>query len=83
MSLSELQLKYAQEIEDYVSGSCSPNFYAWEDKGLSDDDVMQVLAEADVNECSVCGWWLYGGEYCTDHDHDEIVCHHCCEDEQE
>lgn len=50
-----------------------------EDYGMDEEDVEAILIHHDVNTCVVCGWWLFAGEYCTMHDHEEITCEQCCE----
>lgn len=39
-----------------------------------------AVDEAEIFQCIDCGWTLYPGEYCTMHDHEEIICMDCCEE---
>lgn len=48
------------------------------DFGLSYEQVIDIMIEFDIEQCVSCGWHLYPGDYCTEHEHDEITCTDCC-----
>ena len=79
--LNPLQARLYTEVCDHFAGSCMAYTNDFEeDYGLTEDEVEEILIEADIEMCVVCGWWQYSGEYCSEHDHDEITCMDCCED---
>ena len=76
-----VEQKYVDEMVDQVSGCCIlPDF---EEKWHVDEleALAYLSAHYEIEQCAVCGWWLYTGDYCSMHDHDEIVCTDCCEEE--
>lgn len=79
--LTDLQKQYEAEIVEAYAGSCMP-YLDPEEYGMDEDDINAILIENDVEQCVCCGWWQYPGDYCTEHDHDEIVCHDCCAEQR-
>jgi len=69
--------KLKDEIIYYFQGSCaSPHDDQFED--LSAEQVEEILAEAGIENCVVCGWWI--PEEDQDVYQGEIVCNECIEE---
>jgi hypothetical protein len=82
--LTAQQLKHFDDVWTDVAGSCIINWGWMEDEyKLNEDEVYEILECAGVYECMTCNWWQYEGESCHDHEHDEITCTQCCEEDDE
>jgi hypothetical protein len=83
--LTANQLKNYEDVWTDVAGSCMIN-WEWMETvyKLTEDEVHEILEDADVMECHNCNWWQYPGDYCSEHEcHDEITCTDCCEEEDD
>jgi hypothetical protein len=80
MPLTPAQEKAEKDVVQSFSGGCSPSFDP-DSYGLeSEDDIYDILIENEIECCATCGWWQYSGDYCHEHEHEEICCHDCCEE---
>ena len=77
----QVSTKARADIELSVPGE-GPDFerffYAY---NLDEDEVLAVLDELEIFQCTQCNWWLHPGEHALGHDcegHDEMVCGDCC-----
>jgi len=68
----------ADTIAYAVEGTCQMIDYDyWYDTyGADEDTVNQILIDAEVENCVVCGWWIPASDF-SDKDFDEIVCQEC------
>jgi hypothetical protein len=77
--------KAMHELEEYLCGSCNSfdiGEFA-EDFDVDELELAQAMDHAEIFLCNACGWWQFPGDYCGIHDHDEISCNDCCEEEDE
>jgi hypothetical protein len=77
--LTALQERYELEVLANFSGACATRF-DYDHYGMDIDDVYNILIENEVEQCTVCSWWQYPGDYCMEHEHEEITCNSCCEE---
>ena len=76
--LKNVPLKVREAVAYAYEGSAyTPNA---EDYGITEEQAEAIIIDRDINQCADCGWWLFSGDYCHDHNHDEIICTDCCED---
>jgi hypothetical protein len=78
------QLKHYEDVWTDVAGSCIIN-WAWMEEvyKLTEDEVHEILDDAEVYECQTCNWWQYDGDICGMHEHNEMTCTDCCEEEDD
>jgi hypothetical protein len=82
--LNDNQRKHFEEVWTTVAGSCMINWgYFEEELGLDEDEVAEILDDAEVYECQTCNWWQYDGDICGMHEHSEFTCTDCCEEEDD
>jgi len=79
--LNANQMQHYDTVCEHFAGSAMAYLNDFDDEveNLSEDEVIEILIDADIEQCAMCGWWLYPGAYCSWHEHDEITCHDCCE----
>jgi hypothetical protein len=77
--------KALDDFETMFCGTCQ--FVDTEDFAneyqVDELEMCLALDEYGIIRCAQCGWWQYPGDYCTEHDHEELICNECCEENGE
>lgn len=72
MSWTEDQINHAQSYEGTVKSAAS----IAEEMELSDDEVEELMLDADLERCPECEWWCRCGDLLDDND-DAGACSSC------
>jgi len=67
----------AQDICEYTRGTCKSEGEIAQAFDLTEDEVLSVLADAGIEVCEVCGWWVAEDEL-AESDF-QIICLECAE----
>jgi hypothetical protein len=67
----------AEDVKSYLLGSCNSEGNAEQVFDLSYEEVLDLIIEAEIECCSICGWWHEAFEM-EDVD-SELICQECLE----
>ena len=62
---------FSKQVADYALGTCRSNAEIADRFDLDIDEVEEVLLDANIERCSLCGWWYESGELTPDEDTEE------------
>jgi hypothetical protein len=72
----------AEDIKEYLLGTCNTDADAADVFGISEDRVLDLVIEAEIECCTCCGWWHEDWEM-SDINGADLVCLDCFDEESE
>jgi len=68
----------ATDVADYALGTCNSEAEIAEHFDIEEEDVIDLLLDANVERCPGCDWWHEAGELVND-DGELVGCDQCRE----
>lgn len=66
MKITPEDEKIADQINDYLLGTCNTEFDAAEAFGVESEKILDIVENLDIELCEVCSWWCETHEIDSD-----------------